>query len=419
MQSLGRKLAIVADDLTGACDTACQFALYGLKPVVTHRPQDRPDDAELLVAITESRKDSPSAACQKVREVATALLRQGHVPFYKKIDSTLKGPWCAELDGMIKAVRPEIVVVAPAFPVWGRTTLNGIQCVQGRPISELRQHALAHETQGGEPADLVGTLRAQFGGRVVLIRRTALKGGSARVARAMKSARFRGSPFLVFDACEDDDLRVIALAGCRLDERILWVGSGGLARYLPLGWGLRHSSDSAPRLRTVQNVIVINGSLNPGNTGQLTLLAEKCEFPLLWIEDEDSDNSVQTQQRIDNLLRAPENRRQAVISVRLNKPIRSAAHLQKLQTALQSGASRCVEAWNPLGLVLVGGDTAMKLYQALGTAGIRIEGEVQPGVPCGSWIGGLLDGQPVVTKAGGFGQEDTLVRAVELLRGAQ
>ncbi|MBT8369051.1 MAG: four-carbon acid sugar kinase family protein, partial [Deltaproteobacteria bacterium] len=45
--------------------------------------------------------------------------------------------------------------------------------------------------------------------------------------------------------------------------------------------------------------------------------------------------------------------------------------------------------------------------------GIRILGEVAAGVVQGVFIGGLLDGLPVVTKAGAFGQKDTLVRIHE------
>jgi len=56
------------------------------------------------------------------------------------------------------------------------------------------------------------------------------------------------------------------------------------------------------------------------------------------------------------------------------------------------------------------------VYEKTGASGIRMIGEVQPGIPYGQWIGGLLDNQPVVTKAGGFGQADTLTRATEFLR---
>lgn len=414
-----RKLAVIADDLTGASDTACQFALYGLKPVVTHAASGQLAEAEFLVITSESRREAPAAAQEKVRELAAALLRQGYTPFYKKIDSTLKGPWCAELAGMVKTVRPDIVIVAPAFPAWGRTTVDGIQCLQGRPVSELRHPLFAQECLLlPEPADLVQALRAYFRGRVHSFKRGSLKRGPTYVARDMAAARFRGCPFLVFDASQEDDLKVVALAGCRLEEKVLWVGSGGLARYLPLGWGLRRAERSAKPL-TVRRALVINGSLNPANSVQLTVLVQERGFGLLWIEDEDSDNSVQTQQKADDFLKQFENCPNAIVSVRLHKPIRSAAHLQRLQDALQYAATRCIQAWGPLGLTVIGGDTAMKLYRRLAAVGIRIEAEVQPGVPYGTWIGGRLDGEPIVTKAGGFGQADTLVRAVEFLKSAE
>ena len=56
-----------------------------------------------LVLNSESRKDEPGVAHQKVFDFAAALMRAGYLPFYKKLDSTLKGPWCAELAGYGKS----------------------------------------------------------------------------------------------------------------------------------------------------------------------------------------------------------------------------------------------------------------------------------------------------------------------------
>jgi uncharacterized protein YgbK (DUF1537 family) len=91
--------------------------------------------------------------------------------------------------------------------------------------------------------------------------------------------------------------------------------------------------------------------------------------------------------------------------------------LQRLQDALQFAAGRCLAASDNIGLILIGGDTAIKLFRNLQAEAIRIEGEVQPGVPHGRWVGGRLDRQPVVTKAGGFGQAETLAKAVAFLKG--
>jgi uncharacterized protein YgbK (DUF1537 family) len=65
------------------------------------------------------------------------------------------------------------------------------------------------------------------------------------------------------------------------------------------------------------------------------------------------------------------------------------------------------------GMVLTGGATAVGVARRLGASGIRLEGEVEAGIP----IGALIGPRPyrVVTKAGGFGGPDTLVEAVEAL----
>ena len=64
-------------------------------------------------------------------------------------------------------------------------------------------------------------------------------------------------------------------------------------------------------------------------------------------------------------------------------------------------------------LVLTGGETAVGVARRLGAVGIRLEGEVEPGIPVGSLIG--PGAYRVVTKAGAFGEQDTLIRAVKTL----
>ena len=418
MWDADNKLAVIADDLTGACDTACQFTPYGFRPEVVHSVAGNLRQHHCLVLNSESRKDEPGVAHQKVFDFAAALMRAGYLPFYKKLDSTLKGPWCAELAGMAKAVRPEIVVVAPAFPAWGRTTVQGVQCVQGRPVGESRFHALPHTdtSPATEPGNLIQALQGQFGKRVRHFRRAALKRGAAALAKEMDTARFEGFPFLVFDAELDEDLKTIVLAGCRLESRILWAGSGGLARSLPRGWGLSTQPSNSHSHFSCTHSLVINGSFNPANKEQLACL-EHAGTTLCWIEDEDADDHNLCLRKVESLLTVLEGGGDVALSVRLNKPVRSANHLQKLQDTLQFVSARCLAATGNVGMILIGGDTAIKVYRSLDAAAIRIEGEVQPGVPHGRWVGGRFSELPVVTKAGGFGQADTLVTAVAFLKG--
>ena len=62
------------------------------------------------------------------------------------------------------------------------------------------------------------------------------------------------------------------------------------------------------------------------------------------------------------------------------------------------------------GLVLVGGDTAFAVLSAIEAGGIVLAGEVEPGAPVGAIAGGPLDGVAIATKAGAFGDDETLVR---------
>ena len=64
-------------------------------------------------------------------------------------------------------------------------------------------------------------------------------------------------------------------------------------------------------------------------------------------------------------------------------------------------------------LVLTGGDTAVRVARALGATGIQLEGEVEAGVPVGTLVGPRP--YRVVTKAGGFGDPDTLRNAFRTL----
>ena len=69
------------------------------------------------------------------------------------------------------------------------------------------------------------------------------------------------------------------------------------------------------------------------------------------------------------------------------------------------------------GLVLTGGDVASAVCRELGVRAIDLFGEVQPGIPYGVLRSLGADNLPVVTKAGGFGDADALVKAIEFLRG--
>jgi uncharacterized protein YgbK (DUF1537 family) len=67
------------------------------------------------------------------------------------------------------------------------------------------------------------------------------------------------------------------------------------------------------------------------------------------------------------------------------------------------------------GLVATGGETARAVLTRAGVVGLRVQGEVEPGIPLCTALGAVVI--PVVTKAGAFGDTMALVRCLDAVRG--
>jgi uncharacterized protein YgbK (DUF1537 family) len=72
-----------------------------------------------------------------------------------------------------------------------------------------------------------------------------------------------------------------------------------------------------------------------------------------------------------------------------------------------------IDRERPGAVLLTGGETAIAVLHALDAGGLRLTGQLEPGLALGALAGGPFDGLTVVTKAGGFGDADALVRVAE------
>jgi len=123
------RLAIVADDLTGALDVSAPLAARGLRVVVATVPgaaaQAIDSDAEVVVVNTASREGRPEDAGEIVGSVSRQLAARRPEWALKKIDSRLKGHVEIEVAAMIEAFGRSRTIVAPAVPSQGRTVRDG------------------------------------------------------------------------------------------------------------------------------------------------------------------------------------------------------------------------------------------------------------------------------------------------------
>ena len=131
------KLLIIADDLTGALDSAVPFAMRGLKTVVARRPEYlqsayaiRPD---VIAVSTASREGSEDAAREAVRRVLEAVdTDRRPQQIFKKIDSRMKGHVDAEVSIVATMRAISRVIVCPAIPSQDRIVEGG--SVKGKGV---------------------------------------------------------------------------------------------------------------------------------------------------------------------------------------------------------------------------------------------------------------------------------------------
>ena len=374
-------VGIQADDLTGACDAGAPFAAHGLETVVLLPDRESSSSAAAVTVLdTESRHLEPTAARARVRGVAARLAAGRPRLLYKKFDSTLRGAVAAEVAGMLEGAGIARVLVAPAFPAQGRTVVDGIVHAGGRPADDtpIARDSTFPRT-GASVLALFGAAGPHPVATVPLA--TVRRGPVAVLARLSRFA----SAF-VADAETDADLDALAPAGD--GTGILVAGSAGLAAGLARRLGResmgRDRGANPPRLPGP--LLVVAGSAHPVTRAQVVRL-RACGIDERWgLWPDDADG--------------------------VEDPARRARTVRRLAVAARAR----VDAARPGTLLLAGGETAVSVCRTLEATGFRLDGEVEPGLARGALLDGPFAGLAIVTKAGGFGDPDTLVRVWEACR---
>ncbi|TXL64779.1 4-hydroxythreonine-4-phosphate dehydrogenase PdxA [Zeimonas arvi] len=400
-------ILIVADDLSGAADCAAAFASAGARAIVSLAalPAARPADGSVLAVDTDSRALPPGEAVRRVR--AAIANRPPGTLVYKKIDSTLRGHLAGELAAALDAM-PEAAgaVLAPAFPQQGRTLAGGRCFVNGEPLATT---ALWRGAGIAGPADPVARLQAEGLSAVSLA--PAPAGGEQALADRIAQAFAAGVRVAVCDASSVEELSRLARSLALLDRTPLIAGSAGLARSLA---ALRRRPpaprDASPTQvpgRPVGPVLTVIGSRAPVARAQAAAIvsatgALAVAVPAARLVAEPPDVAAG-----DAIAAALAAGRHAVLTVGDGETDLS------LSLAIARGLARLAApaAAHAGGLVLTGGDTARAVLDALGTSAIELLGEVEPGVPLARAASLPL----LCLKAGGFGNANTLLHAVQAL----
>jgi uncharacterized protein YgbK (DUF1537 family) len=406
---------ILADDLTGAADCAIAFARRGLAASVGWHGVEGASPASTVLAVdADSRRLPPAEAA--ARHVALLRARhQGGTGLIKKIDSTLRGQPAAELAATCRALRqagrPALAIVAPAFPATGRTTQDGRVHMNGEALEATPLWARDHTYDSAHLPDIL----AAEGLSTCLLTLEQVRAGEATLAAALRAALADGIDAVICDAAAVEDLEALARASLPLAGEVFWVGSGGIAAALAAALPGTAASTAAPTLpRHDGGVLVVVGSVAEASRAAAARLVAEDAATLFSIPAATlhaGPPGPQWAELSDGIAAAIGGGRDVLVEIAADPQAdlsQGAALAERLADLLAPAATRMA------GLFATGGETACALLTHLGVHGIRLLEEVEPGVPLGITQGALE--VPVMTKAGAFGHDATILNSLARLR---
>ncbi|MHB0878168.1 MAG: four-carbon acid sugar kinase family protein [Anaerolineae bacterium] len=378
-------VTVIADDLTGALDTGVKFGGDGRAVVVHWRGVPPPCDVLVI--------DSDSRSLPPVEAVAAVTFWAGAVSgcAYKKVDSTLRGPFAAESWALAQALDCKGVLLAPAAPSLGRTVREGRLYVHGRPLEESGFRA--DPQYPASTGDVAAMVAAQVGVPIAGLRLDTVRAGADAVAETLHAAH----GILVADTVDDADLGTLARA-LRLAPHWLPAGSSGLAQALAAERGWRPQYVAVSQVSRPQ--LAVCGSANPASHAQAIALTAALSLPpVVAHSGVDTPTALESQWRRHGVALG------TLPEEGLGRE-RAAAALKDLVQA----AAALVRGQRLQSLFVTGGETLRLLADSLGIGSLTAIGEVEAGVvlSCAT----LPGGQPlsIVSRAGGFGGADLLVR---------
>lgn len=427
-------IGIVADDLTGANDTALQFFIKGSNTEIIfdtdENIQNHPNIGTFALT-TESRNIDAKEAAQKVWEGAKKLKDNLSVEyFYKKIDSTLRGNIAVETLAMLDAIGYDAAVIAPAFIREGRITIGGYQLLKGVPIerTDAARDSYAPIYDSYIPDILKKQVNESFYDSIATIQLNVVAKGAGPITTKLNELVSGGKKLIVIDAVSAIDLEQVVLAISKSQFNILPVGSAGLANALGNVWlpenNIEHIQKIIPKLPK----LILSGSKNSMTTAQINKL----------LLDDDINNVYSIDLKLQDILSNDSDAMADRIIHNFGKDNIVIAHVSKIQdeTQEEKGKERLIDEgitkemlasmitdylaniaqkvkkMSECILITIGGETSYKCTNAVNCEYLQVVDSILPAISlCMDSNAGFI-----VTKSGNMGSITALVDIVNYFK---
>lgn len=404
------QITVLADDFTGALDTGIQLAQKGMRTAVCSLPE-RPfweEPCDVLVIDTQTRHLPPEDAGRMISSLARRAREAGSQFLYKKTDSTLRGNIGSELCGALEGFGEKRLAFVPAYPELGRTTRGMIHRVDGVPLD---QTVYARDALNPVHSSRVDKIIAEQCGMPVV---------SPFVPPPP------GRYILLYDWTVQAEGHAILKDVCRRKLRVLG-GCAGFAEYLDQL--IRFTPHVFSRSARTKKIFLVSGSVHPQSLLQLKT-AQKAGWPLVELPSalknvrEYPQENALWQDTLSHLRHHLSQEGRTILAASTHRPdwndespeMRE-SQAQNISSHLGQLARQVLQSEPDCLLVIFGGDTAAKVVHACGGEILYPLFRVLEGIPYCEFHAAFSSPQErigLITKAGGFGPQDLLLRLEKL-----
>jgi uncharacterized protein YgbK (DUF1537 family) len=432
MITCNNTVCIIADDLTGANDTALQFKLNNADTNILLNTKTEPTSKDFQQAwaiSTESRNISPELAFEKVKS-ATEFFVQKLDPdfFYKKIDSTVRGNIAVEIMSMLEVLKWDCAIVMPAFPQEGRITVGGYHLLKGVPIERTVMARDPHSpiSESHLPTLLKSQLGEKLENLVDSISLKTIMDGAGPILKELNKLIEKGVKIIVADSVSTTDLEQIVLAMGKSNYKILPVGTAAAGKVLSNEWFPKDMEGEVLPIKLPKlPKLIVSGSATQITANQIEKFEQAEEYEENSLIIELDMNTVLGGVQNDLVERIVSNlRNDNIVLVHTSKLLKnfdgfseesSQADLTKsgLASAVTdylADLSKKVLANKKAVLITLGGETSYKCCNSIDANQLQLIDEVLPAIALSKNVN---SDQWIVTKSGNLGGTNTLIEILK------
>ena len=393
-------LAIVGDDLTGVVSVAGEVAAHGIDTTVVSLDGWDALPTTCTAVSTDSRNVEAAVAADRAAEAVHAARDAGASYCLKKVDSLLRGNIGAELKATLGGFDGGPALCTFAAPLHGRTTVEGTQRVDDRPLAAALDPG-SHLLSAATTANICELLSADLAG-VRHIPLALIAEGRGPVRQEIERLlRIDDTEAIVCDAATLADLSVVAAAAVEAGIRV-FAGTSGM------GAAVADALIEAGVLQPPPPVLLLSATASAAGRAQVGHALGRGVATLISPERGLPDDEDPVEQTMLTLRR----RRSVLLAASRDLPSSGFDAERSLQIAesLASCAHEAVRNVSVAGVIATGGDVAEAFIRALGSPRLAIAQEVMTGVPVATVAEGRFAGLRLVAKPGSFGPEDAFAR---------